>query len=80
LSISRIDRKGRIVIPKKIREKYKLKEGSQLKIIPEDDRIVLKPFKSVADKYYGIYKLERWPEDLDKFSVEVLKKWSLRDM
>jgi len=36
---------------------------------------MLEPLKSVADKYFGTFKVARWPEDLDDFAVEAMRKW-----
>jgi hypothetical protein len=37
-----------------------------------------KPRQSVADKYFGAFKVTDWPEDLDldEFVVEAMKKVS----
>ena len=73
--IVRVDEKGRIIIPKNIREKVELKKKGYVSIRAEKKKIILEPLKSVANKYFGIFKIERWPEDLDEFAVEVIKKW-----
>ena len=39
----RLTSKGQMVIPKALREKYRLKEGSLLRMVAEDERIVLVP-------------------------------------
>lgn len=39
----RLTSKGQLVIPRAFREKYKLKEGSLLRLIVEDERMVLIP-------------------------------------
>jgi len=39
----RLTSKGQLVIPKALREKYKLKEGSLLRMIAEEERMVLMP-------------------------------------
>ena len=68
----RIDKKGRVVIPKKLKKELGMKS--------EGDKIVLKPIKPIADKYFGVFKVEKWPEDLDEFLMkEVAKRW-LKDM
>ena len=36
---------------------------------------IIKPAESVADKYYGAFKVEKWPEDIDGFIVEAIQKW-----
>lgn len=72
---TKVDGKGRIMIPKKIREKMELKEGSRLTMKVEGNTIIIKPMKPVADRYYGAFKVNRWPDDVDEFVVEVMKKW-----
>jgi len=78
--MARVDRKGRLVIPKKVREELGIKEGGYVELRKEGEKIVLKPVKSVADKYFGVFNVEKWPEDLDEFlSEEVVRRWS-KDM
>jgi AbrB family looped-hinge helix DNA binding protein len=55
----RVDSKGRVIIPKYIRKKAKIKEGGYVKIRVEGDTIVIEPIQSIADKYYGIIKIEK---------------------
>ena len=71
----KVDEKGRIIIPKKIRETAKLKEGSYVTIKAKGKTIMLEPLEPVADKYYGAFKIAKWPENIDEFTVEVIKKW-----
>lgn len=73
--IERIDENGRVVIPKSIREKVKLKEGNYVNIRVEGRIIVMEPLESIADKYFGAFKISRWPEDLDEFVVGVARRW-----
>ena len=73
--IVRVDERGRVVIPKSIREKVKLKGGNYVNVKVEGKIIVLEPLKSIADKYFGVFKVSRWPEDLDEFVVGVAKRW-----
>jgi AbrB family looped-hinge helix DNA binding protein len=70
----RVDSKGRIIIPKYIRKKAKIKEGGYVKIRIEGDTIVIEPIQSIADKYYGIIKIEKWSDDLDEFAAEVMRR------
>ena len=44
MDVVKVYRKGIIVLPKKIREKVGIEEGMLLKVIVEDDKIILKPF------------------------------------
>ena len=73
--IVKVDERGRVVIPKSIMEKVKLKEGNYMNIRVEGRIIVLEPLESIADKYFGAFKVSRWPEDLDEFMVGVARRW-----
>ncbi|MEM3549500.1 MAG: AbrB/MazE/SpoVT family DNA-binding domain-containing protein [Candidatus Bathyarchaeia archaeon] len=73
----KVDEKGRVMIPKKLREQVKVKEGSYVKIRAEEKIIVIEPLEPIADKYFGAFKITRWPEDLDEFVVEVMsERWT----
>ncbi|MCW3993753.1 MAG: AbrB/MazE/SpoVT family DNA-binding domain-containing protein [Candidatus Bathyarchaeota archaeon] len=74
-AVVKVDEKGRVVIPKNIREKTKMKEGGYVKIIAKEKSIIIEPLEPFADKYFGAFKIDKWPEDLDEFAVEVIKKW-----
>jgi AbrB family looped-hinge helix DNA binding protein len=52
-----IDKRGRIALPKAIREKFSLKAGDALLAEAEHDRITLRPTRSKAllKKEYGIW-------------------------
>jgi len=71
----KVDEKGRVVIPKRFREKAKVKEGSYVRIKADDKGIIIEPLEPIADKYFGAFKITRWPEDLDEFVVKVMRKW-----
>ena len=71
----KVDKKGRIIIPKNIRKTAKLKEGSYVNIKTKGKSIIIEPAEPVADKYYGAFKVTQWPEDIDEFTVEVMQKW-----
>ena len=71
----KVDKKGRVIIPKNIRKTAKLKEGSYVNIKTKGKSIIIEPAEPVADKYYGAFKVTQWPEDIDKFTTEVMQKW-----
>ena len=74
--IVEVDKKGRILLPKKIRDDLKLEERSKLKIMMEGDKIILIKEKSIADEYAGKYRAKRKiPEDLDQFLNRVIEDW-----
>ena len=74
-AVSKVDEKGRIMIPKKIRAITNLKEGCYVNIKAKDKTIIIGLAESIADKYCGIFKVSKWPEDLDEFIVEATKRW-----
>ncbi len=47
LSRVRVKRKGQVTIPKEIRNKFGIEEGTILEISIEDNKIVLKPLPSL---------------------------------
>jgi len=73
--IVKIDEKGRIVIPKSLRTRIEMKEGSYVKVTAKEKSIIIEPLEPVANRYFGAFKIARWPKDLDEFVVEVIKRW-----
>jgi len=71
----KIDEKGRVMIPKDIRETAKLRKGSYVNVKAKGKAVIIESAEPVADKYYGAFKVAKWPEDMDEFMVEVVKKW-----
>ena len=75
MEVVKIDKKGRLLIPKKIRETTGVEEGKFVKIEVREKRIIIEPLESIADKYFGTFKVEKWPKDLDEFMIEMIKEW-----
>ncbi|MCC6018008.1 MAG: AbrB/MazE/SpoVT family DNA-binding domain-containing protein [Candidatus Verstraetearchaeota archaeon] len=75
MEVVKIDERGRLLIPKKLREMVGIREGGFVEIEVKDEGIVVKPAKPVAQKYFGVFKVEKWPEDLDEFIVRAMKDW-----
>ncbi len=73
--VVRVDEKGRVVIPKSVREAVGLREKQLVRIEVVDGKIVLEPLRDIADEYYGIVRVREWPRDLDEFVNEVLREW-----
>ncbi|ADI32016.1 AbrB/MazE/SpoVT family DNA-binding domain-containing protein [Staphylothermus hellenicus] len=73
--VVRVDSKGRIVIPKNIREALGIREKQLLMLRIVDGKIVLEPIGDVADKYYGVVRVEKWPSDLDEFLAGAVREW-----
>jgi AbrB family looped-hinge helix DNA binding protein len=74
-AITKIDEKGRVMIPKKIRETANLKEGCYVNIKAEGKTVIMEPTEPIAEKYRGAFKITKWPEDMDEFVLEVIKEW-----
>ena len=75
-AIVRIDEKGRITIPKHIRESCGLTEGMEVSLRVEGGRVIIELIRSRADELFGIIKVRSWPEDLDDYVIEALRRWS----
>lgn len=75
MKVVKVDSKGRLLIPKNMRRKAEIREGSYVRVEVKEKSIVIEPIESVADKYFGVFKVEKWPEDLDEFLIEVMKNW-----
>lgn len=78
MEVTRVDKKGRLLLPKKIREMVGIREGGFVRIEAREKGIVVEPLESIADKYLGAFKIAKWPEDLDEFVNEVMKDWWIR--
>lgn len=75
MEVVRVDEKGRVVIPKSLRERARVREGGYVKMTARERSIVIQPLEPVADKHLGAFKVERWPKDLDDFVVGVMREW-----
>ncbi|MFQ6085727.1 MAG: AbrB/MazE/SpoVT family DNA-binding domain-containing protein [Candidatus Bathyarchaeia archaeon] len=75
MAITKIDGKGRVVIPRNIRESVGMGEGSYVMVKADGERVLIESLAPVADKYFGAFTIGRWPEDLDEFVVETIKRW-----
>lgn len=78
MEIAKVDEKGRVVIPKDLREKAKVKERSYVRMRTDGKSIIIEPVKPIAEKYFGAFKVTKWPEDLDEFLVEATRRWWLQ--
>jgi len=74
-AITKVDDKGRIIIPKNIRKRAKLKPGTYVNVKSKDHQIIIELSEPIADKFCGIFHISKWPEDLDEFITETTKKW-----
>ncbi len=67
----RVDGKGRVTIPRRLRAGAGVRAGGYVRVRGVGRAIVIEPVESVADKYYGAFKVEKWPED---FMARVLRE------
>jgi len=75
METAKVDGKGRVVIPKRIREKAGIREGSRVRVRAEGGRIVIEPLENIADKYFGVFEIAAWPEDMDELITEAVRRW-----
>ncbi|MBI4257504.1 MAG: AbrB/MazE/SpoVT family DNA-binding domain-containing protein [Thaumarchaeota archaeon] len=75
MSSAPVDSKGRVLIPKEIRRRTRIKEGSYVKLSAQEGKVVMEPLESVADKFFGAFEIHEWPKDLDKFQLEASRRW-----
>ena len=73
--VVKVDEEGKVKLPKEVIEKAGLTEGSALDVIIDGNKIILTPAQSHAEKYFGIFRVEAWPDDLDEYVVEALRNW-----
>ncbi|MCW4018892.1 MAG: AbrB/MazE/SpoVT family DNA-binding domain-containing protein [Candidatus Bathyarchaeota archaeon] len=76
---AKVDEKGRVRIPKRIRDVAKLEEGSYVNIKTKGKAIIMEPAEPTAEKYYGAFKITKWPEDMDEFIEKVMQKWWIQN-
>jgi len=75
VEVVKVDRKGRLLIPKDIREKAGIRGENLVRIKVREKSIVIEPVEPVADKYFGTFRVAKWPEDLDELVVGVMRGW-----
>ncbi len=72
----KVDSKGRLLIPKTLREKTEISEGSYVKMELDGKRLILEPTEPAADKHYGRFKVEHMPEDIENYiEGAILREW-----
>mgnify|MGYP001065649803 CR=1 FL=1 len=52
MEIAKVDEKGRVVIPKRLRDKAEVKEGSYVKVKANGKNIIIEPLEPIANKYF----------------------------
>lgn len=71
-----IDKAGRVVLPKEIRDRMGLPAGTEFEVIEEKDRIILKPVekqpKLIRKGSFLVFMPDESPKDVD--IVDLIKK------
>ena len=71
-----LDGKGRILIPKSIRDSIGATVGTAFIVSLEGDKIILRKLGRPSERFAGIFKPKRGvPEDLDRFVIEAMQGW-----
>ncbi|MHA1589763.1 MAG: AbrB/MazE/SpoVT family DNA-binding domain-containing protein [Candidatus Njordarchaeales archaeon] len=74
MEIVEVDNRGRILIKKKLRDKYNIVTGGKVVLIERKDGILIKPFDSSLEKLSHILKNLKW----DRKARRRAEEWLLR--
>jgi AbrB family looped-hinge helix DNA binding protein len=67
----KIGRRGQITIPREIRRRFDLQEGDNLALIPEGDRVILRPVTQTLLDLRGSVPVSE-PQDFDAIHQRVI--------
>lgn len=58
--------KGQVTVPKRIRERYGLRPGSEVRFVEKDDRVVLEKAQATDpwERYRGFLKLRKRTDEV----------------
>lgn len=70
---SKVEKRGRVLIPKKIRDKINLRGGEEVSVELKDGKIILKPLKSLEK----IRELRGCVEESKIDPLEIKKMWEM---
>ncbi|HEX9846760.1 MAG TPA: AbrB/MazE/SpoVT family DNA-binding domain-containing protein [Candidatus Nitrosotenuis sp.] len=74
ISVGSITTKGRITIPKEIRERLELKEGDKVIFVIKTEQAIIR--KASEEKLSEILRRQKpWREHSVKFQKRIRKKW-----
>jgi len=72
---STLTSKGQITIPKELRERFNLKDGEQVIIIPIEDGIVVRPSANPLKQIRGLLSRELEIDKADHFIRKIRREW-----
>ena len=74
ISVGSITTKGRITIPKEIRERLELKEGDKVIFVIKTEQAIIR--KALGEKLSEILRRQKpWREHSVKFQKRIRKEW-----
>jgi AbrB family looped-hinge helix DNA binding protein len=71
-----ISSKGQFVLPKEVREKFRLSTGSKIKIIVDGENIILKP-RTVADELHELILIDL-ARDNKPITEETIREYQVK--
>ncbi|MEM2841872.1 MAG: AbrB/MazE/SpoVT family DNA-binding domain-containing protein [Thermoproteota archaeon] len=80
---AKVGKYGRIVLPKSVREKYQVKEGSRLIVYERRGEIALIPvisYSKPTEALYGSLKLEESVEEPKEVARKYIRKKLIEDL
>jgi len=73
--MGKVDEKGRVAIPKIARDKAGIGKGKYVRVKVVGKSVIIEAAEQLAEAHFGAFKVNKWPEDLDEFHEEVMRKW-----
>lgn len=72
---AKITSKGQISIPKELRERFQLREGEEVLLIPGDEVIILKPGLNPMRRLRGVLREELDMKKVSEFIRKTRREW-----
>lgn len=72
---AKITSKGQISIPKELRERFRLREGEEVLLIPGDEVIILKPGLNPMRRLRGVLREELDMNKASEFIRRMRREW-----
>ena len=74
---AKITSKGQISIPKELRERFQLKVGEEVLLIPQDEGIILKPGLNPMRRLRGVLREELDVDKASEFIRKTRREWRI---
>lgn len=79
VNVSKLGSRGRITVPKRIREYLRLKVGDRVRFVERQGEIILEPVKPSLRDYVGSVEPSERPEDFNRVRQETKRRRADRD-